>query len=346
MESTLVTARINPCYWWCYFRGRRARKAGCYRRETMRYFFRAWKLSGSIDDLLAYALFRRDLGYRLPNRWVSSFGHEIHLLKPGRQILAVALLLESTESCPEFLQQRLPFFSGAVQLPAVLSCLHKNGVSLDSMQLLLRQAHDQQQQWRDAFREGLLKQLAAGGVCVVGNAGNMRRALLGDIIDQHGCVIRFNQFSSPEADGSDLGRKLDAWVVTPNFQITVLPESFSGVVILTGPDVRFRLLNWSGVSAVLKNNLTLLTVPLPVWRALVRELAAPPSAGMLLLAWLKDLLGSWSGVSVAGFGALSDTKSDYHYTNSKHKAFTRHNWAAESVTLRRWQQEGLRSLHG
>lgn len=346
MALTLATVRINPCYWWWVVKAQRARSQGDYRRQTLHHFFRAWQLSGAIDDLLAYALFRRDLGYVLPKRWAGLLECETHHLKRNRQLLAIALLYESQGQCPEFLRSLLSEAS-PIHSPAILSCLHSSGVELAAKQSLLRRIQDQQSRWRDVFQTELLKRSAQSGVCVVGNAGNMRGALLGSVIDQCDYVVRFNTFSSAETNISDRGQKLDAWVITPGFQVATVPENFSGTVVLTGPDVRYRLLNWSGVSAVIDHDLPLLTVPLVVWRELVRELAAPPSAGILFLAWLKSLLGSWSGVSVAGFSALSDQEgSNYHYTDAKHRPSARHNWVGESVILQRWQKAGLTSLHG
>ncbi|PIE01274.1 MAG: hypothetical protein CSA79_00795 [Thiothrix nivea] len=345
MVSTLVTVPINPCYWWWAVKAQRARSNGVYQRQTLRYFFRAWKLSGDINDLLAYILFRRDLGYTLSNCWAVYLERKIQHLKPARQLLVAALLFEARGKCPDHFFPLLTAIDQC-QSPVVLSCLSRNGAELSTLQARLGQIHNQQQDWRKAFQAGLLKQAHRGGICVVGNAGNMKGALLGETIDQHDCVARFNTFSSPKTDEKDMGYKHDIWVITPGFQVTVLPKDFSGTVILTGPDVRYQLLNWSGVSAVVKRELTLLTTPLPVWQNLVRELTAPPSAGILFLAWLKVLLGSWSGVSVAGFSALNDVKKAYHHTDAKHKPSARHNWLAEAALLRRWQQEGLTSLHG
>lgn len=346
MVFTLATARTNPYYWWLVAKARRARRSGEYRRQTLGYFLRVWQLSGDINDLLAYALFRRDLGYPLPKRWVKYLKGEIHRLQPKRQLLAVALLFEVEGTCPEPERLRALPESGQIQSPVILSCLSENGVGLGAVQSQFKHIHDQQQHWREAFKAGLFKQNHRGAICVVGNAGNMKGALLGDVIDQHDCVARFNTFSSSETDVKDMGYKHNIWVVTPGFEVAALPESFSGTVIMTGPDMRYRLLSWSGVAIVVEHDLKLLTTPLQVWRDLVRKLQAPPSAGIVFLAWLKVLLGSWKGVSVAGFNALSEAESVYHHTDTKHKPSARHNWAAEAILLQRWQREGLTSLHG
>jgi len=343
MVSSLETVRINPFYWWSFLRARHARKKGDYRRQSARHFLRAWQLSGHIDDLLSYALFRRDLGDALPRRWCADIHHELSQLSPKRRLLAANLLLEVQASCSKTLS--LPPLE-TIQSPAGLFCINRQAPGiLTSEQSGLLEVFERQDEWRTYFRRKLIEQSRQKGVCVVGNAGVMLNSALGDIIDQCGCVVRFNTFSSEQTNTSDMGQKHDLWVVTPGFCAQNIPATFSGNVVLTGPDMQYRMLDWSGVKVFREQGLPLLTVPLPVWKAMVRELAAPPSAGILFLAWLKNLLGSWAGVSVAGFSALTAAKTDYHYTDRKHRASSRHNWVGESVILRRWQNEGLESLH-
>ena len=346
MVSSLETVRTNPFYWWSFLRARYARNKGDYRCQSKRHFLRAWQLSGHIDDLLSYMLFRRDLGAVLPKRWRAEIQRNFYQLSPKRRLIAINLLLESQGAC----SMRLSLSSLApldiIQSPAALFCINKEmPTQLTSAQLMYLEVFERQDEWRADFRRKLLLKVGQNGVCVVGNAGVMRYSVLGGIIDQHDCVVRFNTFSNERTDVDDMGRKHDIWVVTPAFCMKKIPAAFSGSIVLTGPDMLYRMLDWSGVQVFRELGLPLLTVPLPVWREMVRELAAPPSAGMLFLAWLKDILGSWIGVSVAGFSALTADEADYHYTDMKHVASSRHNWVGESVILRRWQNEGLKSLH-
>lgn len=346
MEFGLETARINPLYWWSFLRARHARRKGNYRRESLRHFLRAWQLSGHIDDLLSYALFRRDLGDTLPKRWRAMIQRDFHQLSPQRNLIATNLCLEPQATCPMGLPLSLLPPLEVIQSPAALFCINKKmPARLTSTQLGWLEVFERQDQWRADFRRKLILQAEQKDICVVGNAGVMRDSALGSIIDQHDCVVRFNTFSSAQTDLDDMGEKHTVWVVTPAFRVEQAPAAFSGSIVLTGPDMQYRMLDWSGLRVFRELELPLLTVSLPVWREMVRELAAPPSAGILFLAWLKSMLGSWAGVSVAGFSALVAAEASYHYTDTKHGASVRHNWAGESVILRRWQNEGLKSLH-
>lgn len=347
MGSGSETVQINPLYWWSFVNARQARKQGAYQKQSLQYFARAWQLSGHIDDLLAYALFRRDLGKALPKRWCGLVKDNLQSLSPQRRLLAVNLLLESDTGCADVALFRALPAPQTIQMPAILFYLSEiAGHGLECWQQKLADIFARQDQWRNAFQAKLAIQARQQGICVVGNAGCMRGSLLGEVIDQQSCVVRFNVFSSAQTDGADMGYKHDVWVVTPGFKSGQVPADFSGDIVLTGPDMQYRLLDWSGMQVFRDHDLPLLTVPLAVWRVMVRELAAPPSAGLLFLAWLKSLLGSWHGVSVAGFGALADNDAVYHHTNAKHQPSSRHNWAGEAVILRRWQNEGLQSLHG
>jgi hypothetical protein len=82
-------------------------------------------------------------------------------------------------------------------------------------------------------------------------------------------------------------------------------------------------------------------VPLEHWRELVKQLQAPPSAGILFLTWLYALLGSWQFIKAVGFGYSEQTATSYHHAKLNHTATNRHHWAAELALLKRWQQQGL-----
>lgn len=346
MASDIGTVQINPLYWWWRYCSRKARARGDYSRRVSGYYLRAWRISGSVNDLLSYALFRRDLGYVLPDRWFGLLESGAGRLRPRRRLLACSLLLESKKNCPSDMVIESAC-SELTQLPPVLYCWQQlsGAPALTQEQRKLSDVYSQQNQWRNDFSGGLMSSVRHKGICVVGNAGVMHGARLAGIIDQHDCVVRFNTFASDQTDLNDMGSKFDVWVLTPEFTIQTIPANFRGTVVLTGPEMQFRLLNWSGLLPALSHGLPLVTPPLPVWREVVSELAAPPSAGVIFLAWLRRMLGSWDGVTVAGFSALSDGGAVYHYADAKHKAASRHNWAGESALLRRWKNEGLTSLH-
>lgn len=195
-----------------------------------------------------------------------------------------------------------------------------------------------QDEWRAGFAASLH---AARSICVVGNSGALIGAGLGEVIDQHELVVRFNVFRGPQTDVRDSGHRLDAWVASPN--LATAPPADARWVIVSGPDVRYRLQNWDWLRPVLDQGRPVLTIPLEVWRQLVSQLAAPPSAGLLFLAWLRGLRGEWRGISAVGFGGAG--AGPYHHAVRRQPAASRHHWEAERLVLQRWMAEGL-ALYG
>jgi hypothetical protein len=86
-----------------------------------------------------------------------------------------------------------------------------------------------------------------------------------------------------------------------------------------------------------------LTVPLSIWCELVRALHAPPSAGLLVLAWLRDLEAHWGGVATAGIG-WRDPGGQHHVWASRWSVGQRHRWDAEEKLMRAWWSAGLSDL--
>jgi hypothetical protein len=220
-------------------------------------------------------------------------------------------------------------------VPAIAALLQRAGHEAD---LALAQIFEQQERWRDEFAQ-TIRQQGDVGICVVGNSGALRRAGAGEWIDRHALVVRFNRFSSADADPRDLGSKLDVWCMAPGFRGDPPPRA--PWIVVTGPDMQFRLLDWRNVKPALASGSRVLTVPLAVWRNLVSELMAPPSAGLLVLAWLREITGSWRGVHAIGFGDAVGAGARCHHSDPKQVAVARHNWAGERQVLMRWRGEGL-----
>nr|CAA6829786.1 MAG: Unknown protein [uncultured Thiotrichaceae bacterium] len=330
-------------YWG--FRGRRARAAGRYSRETLRLYWNAWQASGKGDDLLSLLLFRRDLGLDLTYQWSGLLSASFNTLGRSRRVLACSLLLEFNEHCSDRNSLNINDANN-IQLPATLHCV-KEFYSLTSMQQSLVRIYDEQVDWQNSFHFQLCQWVKAKGICVVGNAANMTGSFLGEAINRHGCIVRFNVFYAEGVLAEDVGEGLDVWCVTPSFKSGQKPSIKWSVLL--GPELQFRTVNWSGFVSLLNDDGKILTVPKVVWRGLVKELGSPPSAGIAFLAYLRFLLGSFEGISVAGFGGLTAVSSGknqvYHHTTPKHKASPRHNWAGEQKLMHSWLAKGLTSLH-
>lgn len=318
------------------FIARRRRSRGFYDGRTLALFRAAWQQSHSVTALLDYLLYRRDLGRPLPLRWVAPLVAGLDHLRPASRRLALVLLAESV---PRTLTA-LPLNNlteGARSLAPLAFYVEQRG---GGAPLWLVRLHERQQLWRDDFAL-LLRQRVAAGICLVGNAGSLIGAGLGNKIDHHGLVVRFNRYCGPHSEEADLGRRMDLWVGAPGYS----GDSPAGVdwVVSTGPDMLFRRQNWTPFETRLKHDLPVLTVPLPIWRDLVTECCAPPSAGILMLSWIRVLLGSWQGVSTVGIGLPPSGGTPYHHVVTKQLPYARHNWEMECALLSRWRSEGLRS---
>jgi hypothetical protein len=291
--------------WWAAWRRRR----GLYDRFTLRLRWCAWRLHPGPMELLNLLSLRRDLGQPLPGRW-------------RRQ-----------------LERWLPGLRGRA---------HQRGQDLlnaDQGPLALAMQAE-----RARFARWLVgKQEAAraSGVnkpewCVVGNSAALLQSGLGGHIDAHVGVVRFNQWRGLDTLSADTGVALDVWVVSPGFQPTLL-EPVPWVVV-SGPDPQAVMQRWRVVKDLRAAGATVLTVPLPIWRELVTQLQAPPSAGLLMLAWWRAMQGGWAGVNIAGIGAETSSVGVHHLLGPGHRVGSRHRWVRERALVRSWQAQGLLCL--
>lgn len=314
--------------------GQYRRHKGFYDKVTLRCFAAASAANGSPVDLLYYALFRRDLGKPLPARWVSVLMAALYDFTPYQRRMALGLLAEAR---PDSLSNiDLSVIADGIQLPAVASRVPNLADDLSS----IARIDVTQLRWRQDFADQLNRALSSGGVAVVGNAATLSGLRLGTEIDQHDLVVRFNHFMGNSGQIEDVGRRTDVWVVSPGYR-GPLPEEVSWVV-MTGPDMRYRLSDWHRVIPLIERGVPLLTIPLSIWGGLVRILNAPPSAGVFVLAWLNSLTDcGWRGVSAAGVGTGLGKGGRYHASLSRHTASGRHAWSREVRLVEAWRQNGL-----
>lgn len=194
---------------------------------------------------------------------------------------------------------------------------------------------------RQQFMDWLARQRAQGGVCVVGNAAGLAGRQLGARIDGHAAVVRFNRWWGGDPIHTfDLGQRLDVWVCAPD--PPVAPPSRPAWVVVSGADPVASLPRWPVLQSLAAQGVPVLTVPLPVWRAQVARLGAPPSAGVLLLAWLAGQ--GWPGVTVAGIGWGATPQGRHHLVLSRRQTGRRHRWDAEAQQVAAWRRQGLSDL--
>lgn len=172
-------------------------------------------------------------------------------------------------------------------------------------------------------------------VIVVGNSPNIRGEKQGGWIDQHDIVIRFNHCFSEHTQSTDSGSKLDLWVVAPDYRGPQFPGSTG--TIITGPNMLWWQQNWHYFQTLRG---PLIGLPMASWRTAVALLQAPPSAGFLLLSWLRHQLQVES-ISTIGFGFSGG--GEYHNAIKGHQAVSRHNWQREKELLSTWNLLNTRS---
>ncbi|MBQ0959953.1 glycosyltransferase family 29 protein [Ideonella sp. 4Y11] len=281
---------------------------------------------GGGHHLLAAAELRRDLGRPLPQRWVAPLVQGLAALPPARRARALGLLAEVVPALLPTLPAAV--VDGAADLPP------------GAAEQLGRPQPLADAEARAAFLAWVQAQ-RAGGHALVGNAATLAGRRLGAQIDASAAVWRFNHWQGAGAHALDVGGRCDVWVLAPDVQDAPLPAGLRWAVV-SGPDPRFRLTRWPLAERLRQAGVPVLTVPLPVWRSAVQSLQAPPSAGLLMLAWLGSLPGGWQGVSALGIGEGVAAGGRYHLAQPAARPGRRHDWSAEAALVARWRAQGLR----
>jgi hypothetical protein len=313
-----------------------------YDAETSELLRRAVDARPTPKNQLAYLRFRRDLGNlpepeaavrlldALPSLRGSALRQACNLLcECGRVDDVVSALPRST------LREM------AASSPPMAAAL---GDEVAGGPARLAELHRSQEAWRRALADTVRQH--QGSICVVGNAGSLSGARLGDAIDRHALVSRFNHYRSASTDDRDIGCRIDVWVRAPDLR-GFAPAKPPPWVVLSGADPRFQLASWGPILTLLDAGVRVVTLPLSTWRPLVARLAAPPSAGLLYLAWLVELLGDPATITAAGFQlGEPDAGAAYHQALPRHRGSVRHRWLAERAILREWRERGMRFLEG
>lgn len=166
-------------------------------------------------------------------------------------------------------------------------------------------------------------------VAVVGNAPCLLDRKDGLLIDEHDVVVRFNAADVSERYRAQTGSRTDLWVVSPALpnQQQTLPSkalAISGVNPLAGQSGYWKSLHKRGIPLMMQFSQQ-------HWYALVNELGAPPSAGLLVL---HSLALEPSALEVNAFGFtrtenLNEQTKGAHYSDTN-TGSARHNWPAEA----------------
>jgi hypothetical protein len=213
--------------------------------------------------------------------------------------------------------------------------LGTDGLNKDLAKVVANQAF-----WQQDFAELVRESTALNGLALVGNAAYLHGSFAGEAIDVCGLVVRFNHYARGQELAACVGTKTDVWVVSPAYKGPP-PVDLPKWVVVTGPSMEYQLQNWQSVTPLLKQGSKILTVPLKVWRECVKKLQAPPSAGLLVLCWIQQILGgSLTGVRVAGLGNHAAGRP-YIAINKQEGSTSRHNWLAEAAWVRSQCRDAL-----
>lgn len=324
------------------------RRRGHYDAFTLACLRRAWYRQPGLRNLLGYLDCRRACGFAPSTPLLAHLARLLPQAR-GRDLhRALNLLLEGAAGqAPLSTLDRATLRALAGHSPPLAAALLEVGHSLEAPAITLAGLHTQQPAWRAAFIEQLTA--VRGSICVVGNAASLAGAGLGARIDAHRTVLRFNRYSAAGSAAADIGTRIDVWVCSPEFTTAHLTAHCPAQwLLLSGNDMRYQLYDWTRLLPLLAGGCRVLTVPGTVWRELVRVLHAPPSAGVLSLAWLIGILaGDPAGIAVAGFQTGRqpvEASRGYHHAAPGQRAGSRHNWQGELRLLQHWQRHGLSVL--
>jgi hypothetical protein len=312
-----------------------------YDSHTSELLRRAAVASPTAKNQLAYLRFRRDLGLLPEPEAAASLLDALPRLSGAALRQACNLLCECGR--PDDVLAAIPrtvLRKMAPNSPPIARALGDGNAQEPARRLA--DFHDSQEAWRRALANAVRQH--RGSICVVGNAGSLVGARLGGTIDRHALVSRFNHYRSASTDDRDVGGRTDVWVRAPDLR-GFAPPGLPTWVVLSGADPRFQIASWSPVLTLLEAGVRVVTLPLSTWRPLVARLAAPPSAGLLYLAWLVELLEHPGSITVAGF-QLEEPRAGaaYHQALPRHRASVRHRWSAERAILHEWRERGMRFL--
>lgn len=176
---------------------------------------------------------------------------------------------------------------------------------------------------------------SVGNVAVVANGPSLEGLGLGDSIDSHRRVVRFNNHAAAP-NSSDHGQRTDIWVRAAELTHVPLQQtSPDGLIVLTGCNIRNRY--YTGLQLLepyLDKNLPVEFVPTTLYHMLFATLDASPSAGLIGLAWTALVSeGQLSPHQVMGYSLGQNTSAISYYHGSSHVGVwpSRHNWQAEQA---------------
>ncbi len=322
--------------WALSLRARRCRNIGRYNRYMLAAAFGAWKFSSTRHNLVRWALIRRDFGWPVSQRIAKRLIENLPKIRYRDRLQSISLVAEKYPQYLENVPQAL-LRETTLRFPALygLASFYEN--NNDTLKLIGRM----QSEWRQVFADAVCAAVSNAGLAVVGNAAELLTTQLETKIDMCDLVVRFNHYGRGAELQACVGSKTDVWVMSPAYR-GAAPTCTPKWIVVSGPAMEYKLRDWGVIQKLIDQGSKVLTVPLNIWAGCVQQLEAPPSAGVLVLYWLKSILKSilksnYQSIFVAGVGMYYKTGA-YHLMDKRYTPVSRHNWLAESAWLDQWSE--------
>lgn len=305
-----------------------ARSKGDYSLATYKLFKQAWQNSQTLKTYAAFLSFKRDTGQILSSRQYQFLFQHFFEKKRRPSWFEYGLRLQLQNLCLEYEQQ-----SGVIEACQLTKGIKAPGVvPLPWQRKYVIQLRNKQVEWREKWINDLTIK-AKQGIAVVGNSASLIGKMKGHSIDSHGAVIRFNQPVTGPDSHLHFGSNTHTRVIAPGYRGPIPPSDW---IVISGPDMQYQLQNWTHLSSVFKRGTPIITVPLQHWASLVELLEAPPSAGLLMLEYLRSQPTLNHKIQPYGFGYNPNEQQTYHAADSKHSATSRHRWEDEAKVINDW----------
>lgn len=173
-------------------------------------------------------------------------------------------------------------------------------------------------------------------IAVVGNAPSELGKDLGNQIDSHDIVVRFNNFSTAPEFTKDYGKKTNVWAITPGIENLYFSDELYNFDYIIAPDLGFELsqqrLDIFYNYLVLGGSFHFMNTI----RCRQKFNMCVPSVGLYFLYYIFENIDLVNKVSMYGFSPLSAKKEIRHYFDddpTKTSNLKFHDWDMEAVII-------------
>lgn len=168
-------------------------------------------------------------------------------------------------------------------------------------------------------------------VAIVGNSPCETGKALGHHIDGHDVVVRFNAGPGRAEHVADYGARTDVHVLPTRNLARLRVSGDAPIVLFTNPHVPSRNRDWSHALRLRRAGKCIACIPGNTHAGLIQQLAAPPSNGLRVCAYVASLRGRLSRANLFGFSFVdqvgSNPTSSHYFDRAKPSLL--HDWWKE-----------------